>query len=62
MRRFADVIAMGLTTLEDDEIVLTIYGPKGGMRACESISPDKAKILGRRLIALADEFIAWRDV
>lgn len=57
MREFVSVAGIGLNTGQDqDEIAISIYGPRGGCRAIEGISPDAARQLVRDLIAALDKF------
>ena len=38
------------------EVMMTIFGPRGGMRSVESLDPREALKLGRRLTYIASSF------
>lgn len=54
MNKFVSVITQGTLAPGADEVVLFIYGPKGGTRAIESLSPAAAYGLGHELIKSAE--------
>ena len=53
MQKFVTTMASGIMPIGTDEIVLFIYGPRGGQRAVESLTPAAARFLGHELIAAA---------
>ena len=53
MQKFVTTITSGVTPIGNDEIVLSLYGPRGGQRAIESLTPAAARSLGHELIAAA---------
>ncbi len=56
MKQYTSITGLGLTRASTDEIILTIYGPRGGMRATESMTVDTARKLATALNTAASKF------
>ena len=56
MREYVSVSANGTVAETDDEIILSFYGPRGGSRACESVSVEAARKLRDHLNQALNKF------
>ena len=54
MQKFVTVITQGTIAHDADEVLLFFYGPQGGKRAIESLTPATAHALGHDLIDAAE--------
>ncbi len=56
MREYISVLANGTMAETADDIILSFYGPRGGSRACESVSVEAARNLRDHLNQALNKF------